>query len=62
MDGDIISPANCVSQPFSSAEVGLAKAVVMVSRLNLFWGLNWTASPEFLSEHSKTSDFDVVIG
>ena len=40
MDGDIISPANCVRQPFTSAEIGLAKAVVMVSRLNLFWGLN----------------------
>ncbi|MGH9666772.1 MAG: ThiF family adenylyltransferase, partial [Bryobacteraceae bacterium] len=62
MDGDIVSPANCVRQPFSSAEIGLAKAVVMVSRLNLFWGLSWTASPEFLSEHSKISDFDVVIG
>ena len=61
MDGDIISPANCVRQPFSSAEIGLAKAVVMVSRLNLFWGLNWTASPEYLSEQSKVSDFDLVI-
>ena len=62
MDGDIISPANCVRQPFSSAEIGLAKAVVMVSRLNLFWGLSWTAIPEFLSEQSKIGDFDVVIG
>src|ERR1700704_1535057 len=62
MDGDIISPANCVRQPFSSAEIGLAKAVVMVSRLNLFWGLSWTASPEFLSEQSKIGDFDIVIG
>ena len=61
MDGDIISPANCVRQPFSSAEIGLAKAVVMVSRLNLFWGLNWKASPEYLSEQSKIGDFDVVI-
>ncbi len=62
MDGDVISPANCVRQPFSSAEIGLAKAVVMVSRLNLFWGLSWTASPEYLSEQSKIADFDVVIG
>src|SRR5438094_6749380 len=61
MDGDIISPANCVRQPFSSSEIGLAKAVVMVSRLNLFWGLSWTASPEFLSEESKVGDFGVVV-
>ena len=64
MDGDIISPSNCVRQPFSSSEIGLAKAVVMVSRLNLFWGLTWTAIPEFLSAQSKIGDFDfdVVIG
>jgi PRTRC genetic system ThiF family protein len=62
MDGDIISPANCIRQPFSSAEIGLAKAVVMVSRMNLFWGLNWTAAPEFLSTRSMLHEFDVVIG
>jgi PRTRC genetic system ThiF family protein len=62
MDGDIISAANCVRQPFSSAEIGLAKTVVMVSRLNLFWGLSWTASPEFLSAQSRIGNFDVVIG
>src|SRR6266536_3561332 len=62
MDGDSISPTNCVRQPFCSAEIGLAKAVVMISRLNLFWGLNWTANPEFLSAQSKIGDFDVVIG
>src|SRR2546428_6924827 len=43
MDGDIISPANCVRQPFSSAEIGLAKTIAMVSRLHLFLGLNLTA-------------------
>jgi hypothetical protein len=32
MDGHIISPANCVRQPLSSAEIGLAKAIVMVSQ------------------------------
>jgi hypothetical protein len=62
MDGHIISPANCVRQPLSSAEIGLAKAIVMVSRLNLFWRLSWTAIPELLSEQSKIGDFDVVIG
>jgi hypothetical protein len=61
MDGHIISPANCVRQP-PSAEIGLAKAIVMVSRLNLFWRLSWTAIPELLSEQSKIGDFDVVIG
>src|SRR5688572_24993162 len=53
MDGDIISPANCVRQPFSSAEIGLAKAVVMVSRLNLFWGLRWTRIPSFFRSRAR---------
>ena len=62
MDGDIISPANCVRQPFSSAEIGLAKTVVMVSRLNLFWGLNWTAVAGHLTPQTDVSNFDITIG
>jgi PRTRC genetic system ThiF family protein len=62
MDGDIISPTNCIRQPFCSTEIGLAKAVVMVSRLNLFWGLNWPALPENLTPNTDISNFDIVIG
>src|SRR5437867_5155993 len=62
MDGDIISPANCIRQPFCSAEIGLSKSVVMVSRLNLFWGLNWTAVAEHLTAKTDISNFDIVIG
>src|SRR5881628_1984153 len=62
MDGDIISPGNCIRQPFCSTEVGLAKAVVMVSRLNLFWGLDWTARTENLTSNTDISNFDIVIG
>src|ERR1017187_5328580 len=39
VDGDAISPTNCVRQPFAWSEVGLNKAIVLVSRINLFWGL-----------------------
>lgn len=62
MDGDIISSTNCVRQPFCHAEVGLAKVVVMISRLNLFWGLNWAAVPEYLSARSELANFDLLIG
>jgi PRTRC genetic system ThiF family protein len=48
LDGDVISPANCVRQPFSRSEVGLNKAVVLINRLNLFWGLQWEAIPAHL--------------
>ena len=45
MDGDTISPANSVRQPFARSEIGQFKAVVLVNRLNLFWGLKWEAIP-----------------
>jgi len=48
MDGDTISAANCVRQPFSKCEIGLHKAVVLVNRLNVFWGLDWQAIPAHL--------------
>lgn len=62
MDGDVISPSNCVRQPFCQSEIGLFKAVVLVNRLNLFWGLRWAAAPELLTEESKIGEFDIVIG
>lgn len=62
MDGDVISPSNCVRQPFCQSEIGLFKAVVTVNRLNLFWGLRWEAVPEHLTEQSKVGEIDIVIG
>jgi PRTRC genetic system ThiF family protein len=48
IDGDTISPANCVRQPFARSEIGQYKAIVLVNRLNLFWGLKWEAIPVHL--------------
>jgi PRTRC genetic system ThiF family protein len=62
MDGDIISATNCVRQPFCTSEIGLSKAIVMTSRLNLFWGLNWASIPEYLAPQTEISNFDVVVG
>jgi PRTRC genetic system ThiF family protein len=42
-DGDLVSKTNCIRQPFASADVGLNKAVVLINRVNLFWGLRWQA-------------------
>src|SRR5438105_3080988 len=55
LDGDTISPANCVRQAFARSEVGLNKAVVLVNRLNLFWGLKWEAVPAHLQPGSVIS-------
>src|ERR1039457_4953924 len=61
MDGDLISETNCVRQPFSRGEVGLHKSIVLASRLNQFWGLNWVAAPEYLTDKSKLN-YDIVVG
>jgi len=63
IDGDRISAANCVRQPFSASEIGLFKSVVLINRMNLFWGLNWHAVPQHLGAgHHLDNDLDLVIG
>ncbi len=62
MDGDTISPTNCVRQPFARCELGLHKVVVLVNRLNVFWGLDWKAVPANLGEHQRLEETDMVIG
>jgi len=53
VDGDRISPANCVRQPFAQNEIGLFKAEVLVNRINLFWGLDWKASCQYVDASWK---------
>jgi len=62
MDGDLVSPTNCVRQPFSHAEIGHSKAVILVSRVNLFWGLNWHAVPEHFCTGTNVDRVDILIG
>src|SRR5258707_11449354 len=50
IDGDRISRTNCVRQPFSESEIGLHKATVLATRINLFLGLGWKSDPHFLDE------------
>ncbi|MHB8655739.1 MAG: PRTRC system ThiF family protein [Terriglobia bacterium] len=62
LDGDVISPTNCVRQPFSRSEIGLHKAVVLVNRLNVFWGLDWQALPLNLEKGVRIDEAHIVIG
>jgi ThiF family. len=62
MDGDVVSATNCVRQPFSHAEIGHSKAIILVSRVNLFWGLNWHAVPEHFCSRSGMDRVDFLIG
>jgi PRTRC genetic system ThiF family protein len=62
LDPDVISPTNCVRQPFSQSEIGLYKSVVLVNRLNLFWGLDWEGIPDDLDPKRRLDGVDIVIG
>jgi PRTRC genetic system ThiF family protein len=62
MDGDTVSPTNCVRQPFAKSEIGLYKTVVLVNRLNVFWGLDWQAVPTNLGKGVRIDAADIVIG
>lgn len=62
LDPDVISPTNCVRQPFSQSEIGLYKSVVLANRLNLFWGLDWEGTPERLDSKRRLDGVDIVIG
>jgi PRTRC genetic system ThiF family protein len=61
IDGDRISRTNCVRQPFSESEIGLYKSTVLVTRINLFWGLGWKGVPDFVDE-SWRQETDILIG
>jgi hypothetical protein len=71
MDGDTISPFNCVRQPFSQSEI-LNKGIVLVNRINLFWGLHWKAIPSLLTVQTLSAGYagygeptlrpDIVVG
>ena len=72
IDGDTVSAVNCVRQPFGRSEIGINKAVVLVNRINMFWGLNWQAIPHALTAQPLAPSYggygeqhlrpDVVIG
>jgi len=60
-DGDVVSESNIVRQPFSIHQVGKNKAVELVTGINRWWGLNWSAHPHYLTVKDHL-DFDIVVG
>lgn len=63
MDGDTVSPTNCVRQPFGAADIGHNKATILVNRLNLFHGLSWRSEEAFFSKDRRDnlSSYDNTI-
>jgi PRTRC genetic system ThiF family protein len=66
MDADTVSETNCVRQPFSTSDIGLNKATVLINRINLFWGTRWRAEPENFNEQTldriNDASLDLLIG
>jgi len=56
-DCDTVSPSNMGRQLFTTAEIGLNKAVCLINRVNRFFGTDWKAVAKrydrFLLTHSK---------
>jgi PRTRC genetic system ThiF family protein len=54
MDGDNVGPENVGRQLFSEADIGRNKAETLITRVNMFFGLKWTAYPlMFRKNHAK---------
>lgn len=66
MDADVVSQTNCVRQPFSASDIGQNKATVLINRINLFWGMKWSALPNHFHVRSfdRSHDWcpDLLIG
>jgi PRTRC genetic system ThiF family protein len=66
MDPDVVSVTNCVRQPFAVSDIGQYKSTVLVNRINMFWGLNWSAVAKPFSERTvrdnDISTLDLLIG
>ena len=62
-DPDTVSQANIGRQLFSETELGLNKAVSLVTRINCFFGYAWTAAPQcFPTRHfSGESTANIII-
>ena len=52
-DDDNVEQANLARQLFTSHEIGMNKAVVLINRINRFFGTNWKAVPEKFEHHNK---------
>lgn len=63
MDGDTVSPVNCVRQPFGAADVGHNKATILVNRTNLFHGFHWRSQETYFSRNTENlvSHYDTTV-
>lgn len=56
-DDDVVSESNMGRQLFSPADIGLNKAVVLITRLNQCFGTAWKAKPVLYKKGSKEREY-----
>ena len=61
IDYDLVTEANVGRQLFSFSDLGLPKAVVLIHRVNLFFGVSWRAIQR-RAEDINLGVYDIVIG
>lgn len=61
LDSDHVSESNVGRQAFFPADVGYNKAIVLVHRINMSYGLNWVATPHRLTRDTRLHT-DILIG
>lgn len=62
MDDDLVSEANVGRQMFYPPDVGLPKAHVLINRINMTFGMDWTASATRVDQKTDFMSVDLVIG
>ena len=60
-DDDIVSESNIGRQAFAKSDIGQAKASVLVSRVNGWYGTDWDAYPFQYPHHAICTNADIVI-
>jgi PRTRC genetic system ThiF family protein len=56
IDDDIVTAANRGRQLFTDAEIGFSKAVVLINRVNRFFGTNWKAECQKITNKSDRKE------
>lgn len=64
-DPDVVTESNVGRQLYSPSDIGAAKAIITVTRLNHFYGLDWDASAcrieDYWHQRSGSRDGDILI-
>lgn len=60
-DDDVVTDANIGRQLFSLSDIGLNKSMVLVDRINSFFGLDWVCIPERYPEVSDFKTYNITL-